>query len=92
MDKNKVKQLVREAVNKSPPLKNYLEINHIYGKYISKSTDIFNRYFINMDIDSLSKAKDTIEMYIHGPRPISFIGCLRKHDVFISTMKDIYNN
>lgn len=92
MNKNEVKQLVKEAVNKSPPLKNYLEINHIYGKYISKATSIFDEHFTNTNINSLSEAKHTIERYIHGAYPLGFIRCLRNYDIFIGSMRDIHNN
>lgn len=92
MTKKEVKQLVKEAVNKSPPLKNYLEINHIYGKYISKATELMY-YYINSwgwnDEHAKLRIEDNI---VHNTRPLCNITCLRNYDISIRLMKDILDN
>lgn len=88
MEKSKIKQLVKELINKDPPLKNYLEINHIYGKYIS----ILTKYeATNYRLRSKESIKASIETILSNSYPLYGFG-LSKYSVSRSVMTDIYCN
>lgn len=87
MEKSEIKQLVKELINKDPPLKNYLETNHIYGKYVSKLT----KYVIVCSHRSKDSAIDSIISVLCNPYPLYGFG-LSKYSVSRSIMTDIYFN
>lgn len=87
MEKSEVKQLVKELINKDPPLKNYLEINHIYGKYMSRLT----KYVIACDHRDKDSVKDRIDDILCNPYPLYGFG-LSKYCISRSLITDIYYN
>lgn len=87
IEKSEIKQLVKECINKDPPLKNYLEINHIYGKYVSKLT----KYAIGCSCNNKNIAINSINSVLCNPYPLWGFG-LSKYSVSRSIMTDIYFN
>lgn len=91
MTKSEVKHQIKEAVNKSPPLKSYLESKHIYGNYVSEMTNIFynaskSQYW--PDASLIAKIQQTI----FGREPLCFCHNLKKYDVSSYIIEDIYHN
>lgn len=88
MEKSEIKQLVKELINKDPPLKNYLEINHIYGKYVS----ILTKYeATNHRLCSKDSIKASIRSILSNSYPLYGFG-LSKYSVSRSVITDIYFN
>jgi hypothetical protein len=88
MEKSEIKQLVKECINKDPPLKNYLEINHIYGKYISVVTKYVVRYFCK---DYKYTIIGKINFIISRSYPLDGYG-FSKYNVSRQIIQDIFNN
>lgn len=91
MTKGEVKQEIKEAVNKSPPLKSYLQNNHIYGNYVAEMTSVFynahkSGYWPKDSI--IAKIQQTI----FGNEPLLFCTHLKKYDVSSYIINDIYHN
>lgn len=88
MEKSKIKQLVKECINKDPPLKNYLEINHIYGKYVSAVTKDAAVYFcVNNEYTMICKINSIISRFYPLSGHVS-----SKYDISRQTIQDIFYN
>lgn len=98
MDKSEVKHLVKQELNRDPPLENYLKEKKIYGNYVSELT---KKIFFHPYISSMLERQENCEGlclsmirdYINRTYPLEdFSINIVLHSVRKSTMRDIDNN